>query len=110
MGIGQYDEVEVGDNAKELVVLYRHMIEAYRKCADLKAGGKDYANEKMRMQKIEIKVNALWPQLSNNEQKGCCSQLIISGYMDCRIGELMIMFGSTVSVNEPEEPCLRLKL
>lgn len=96
------------DDSKDLLVVYRALVEAKRAGEKLLEEGKPF--DKVRYHKLEIKADALWLKLNQKESFYCCQELIKSGHMDPMVAEMLTSFGGKVDPSKPAEPCLRFKL
>ena len=89
-------------NTKEMITLYKAMIDEMRKVQ------KNPKLDKMRYRKLEMKVDSLWLQMTNPEQIQTVACLVKDDYMDERVAEMLVIFGGRIDMRKPAEPCLKI--
>ncbi len=108
MGIVSEAEVNITEEMKDMVTLYKSMTDAMRANKKLMDLGQGSKIDKTRYNKLIMKVDALWLKLKHSEQLIICEQLVKDGYMDQRAMDMLTIFGGTIDQSNPPVPCIRL--
>lgn len=77
----------------DLVQVYKAMVDAMRKSSDP-------GFDRVRYNRLEIKVDALWAKLPREQQVIAVDRLIESGHMNQRLAEILKMFHGTVATDD----------
>lgn len=92
---------------KDMIQLFSAMTDALRKVEGMPAGGAR-KNEEVRFHRLEVKVDALWLNLTRDEQVLAVRHLVASGHMRQEVADVLTVFEATVDPRTPPEPTLRI--
>ena len=87
---------KIDELSSEMVVLYSEMIKSIK-------------NDKSRFDRLEVKVNALWPKLSREQQLLVCDKLIEMDVMSQKVKDCLISLNGSITTNIPPNPCYKIK-
>jgi hypothetical protein len=96
---------EVPEKFKDLIDLYSEMVRTRRKI-DLGVG--DLTHERLRHDKLACKVDPLWSELSNVEQRMAVKELVNSGWMPEVYAKALLILDARIDMMPPPEPCLTI--
>ena len=102
------DDQPKSENLQDLILTYRAMVNAMRDGNALILAGQKDKFDMVRYHRLEVKVNGLWPKLSQAEQRLACADLVASGHMPQTFMDALLMFNGKVDMSEPPEPCLKI--
>ena len=85
----------------DLVQVYKALVDAMRKSSDP-------GFDRVRYNRLEIKVDALWAKLPRKQQLIAVDRLIESGHMPPKLAEILKMVSGTIATDE-EAKKVRMK-
>ncbi len=108
MGIlsNKTEKIAKTDDMAEMVTLYKAMTDALRE--NNKLMEKEQKVDKLRFNKLTLKVDILWPKLNRDQQLVICEELVRDGYMDQRAVDVLVIFMGSINQGEPPQPCVRI--
>ena len=105
--MGMFDETEdiaVSDAVSTQIELYKHMTLSMRKLQVAKT-----KDEEFRFQKLTMKVDNGWLNLSREDQIQCVKELVKADLMTQQMADMLLMFDGKIDNSKPQEPCYRIK-
>lgn len=92
----ELEKTSINDQSKEFIELYEKLVAGAKWNNEQLAKGVDIKNELFRFRKIEMKTDAIWRELSDNQKRAVCEVLIDKGLISEKLREILTMFNGTV--------------
>lgn len=96
---------KIPESAQEMVDLYTAMVKTRQ---TIESGKGDINHEKIRYQRLEMKVDEQWLKLDHASQIQAVDALVAANLMKKGVRDVLVLFEGSIDHRPPPEPCLTI--